>query len=157
MYKPTRHCSSHRLYIPDKDNLRQDILFWHHDVPWMAHLGAQRCIAMMINQYYWPNMRADIATYVRTCVQCQSNKPDRRRNVPALSPLVPPSSCWRTSTLGVDLITELPVTVSGFNSICVCVCHLLKMVRLVPTTSSLDAVGFGKLFIREILLIMGSP
>jgi hypothetical protein len=145
----------HRLYIPDKDQLRQDILFWHHDVPWMAHLGAQRCIAMMISQYYWPNMRADIANYVKTCVQCQSNKPDRRRNVPALSPLVPPSSCWRT--LGVDLITELPMTVSGFNSVCVFVCHLSKMVRLVPTTSRLDAVGFAKLFIREIFTHYGFP
>jgi hypothetical protein len=145
----------HRLYVPDKDNLRQDILFWHHDVPWMAHLGAQRCIAMMINQYYWPNMRADIATYVKTCVQCQSNKPDRRRNVPALSPLVPPPSCWRI--LGVDLITELPLTVSGLNSVCVFVCHLSKMVRLVRTTSKLDAVGFAKLLIREILAHYGFP
>jgi putative transposase len=116
----------------------------------MAHLGAQRCMAMMINEYYWPNMRADIADYVKTCAQCQSNKPDRRRNVPALSPLVPPSSSWRT--LGVDLITELPMTVSGFNVVCVFICHLSKMVQLVPTTSRLDAVGFAKLFAKSVLI-----
>jgi hypothetical protein len=41
------------------------------------------------------------------------------------------------------------MTVSGFNAVCVFICHLSKKVRLVPTTSRLDAVGFANLFIRE--------
>jgi hypothetical protein len=57
--------------------------------------------------------------------------------VPSLSPLVPPSSCWRT--LGVDLIVDLPRSQAGFTAICVFVCHRSKMVRLVPTTNDLSA------------------
>jgi hypothetical protein len=49
------------------------------------------------------------------------------------------------------------MTVSGFNSVCAFVCHLSKMVRLVPTTSRIDAVGFAKLFIREIFAHYGFP
>jgi hypothetical protein len=49
-----------RVYIPNKDNLRQDFLFWHHDVPWMAHLGIDRTLHMVKAQFYWPHMRVDI-------------------------------------------------------------------------------------------------
>jgi hypothetical protein len=67
-----------RIYVPNKDNLRQDILFWHHDVPWMAHLGIDRTLHMVKAQFYWPHMRVDIEKYVSSCVNCQSNKTDRR-------------------------------------------------------------------------------
>jgi hypothetical protein len=82
-------------------------------------------------------------------VNCQSNKTDRRRRVPSLSALVPPSSCWRT--LGVDL----PCSQAGFTAICVFVCHLSKMVRLVPTTNDLSASGFAHLFMCEIFSHFG--
>ena len=61
-----------------------------------------------------------------------------------LSPLVPPTSCWRT--VGVDL----PPSQCGFNAVCVFVDHLSKMVRLIPTNTSLDAAGFAKLYIKEV-------
>ena len=149
-----------KLYVPDKDSLRQDVLYWHHDVPWMAHLGAQKSIEMASAQFYWPSMRSDIEQYVKSCVLCQSNKPDRRRLVPSLSPLVQPDSCWRK--IGVDLIVDLPRStqlwsLQGHNAICVFVCHLSKMVRLVPTSTELDAPGFAKLFLREVFPHYGFP
>jgi hypothetical protein len=113
------------LYIPDKDTLRQDVLYWHHDVPWMAHLGVQKTVKMVSAQFYWPLMQSDIEQYIETCHKYQSTKTDRRRNVPALSPLVPPTSCWRT--VGVDLIVDLPQSQCGFNAVCVFVDHLSKM------------------------------
>jgi putative transposase len=103
-----------RIHVPNKDNLRQDILFWHHDVSWMSHLGIDRTLHMDKAHFYWPHMRADIEQYVSSCVNCQSYKTDRRRRVPSLSPQVPPSSCWRT--LGVDLIVDLP-RIAGFTAI----------------------------------------
>ena len=144
-----------RLYIPDKDNLRQDILYWHHDVPWAAHLGISKTLHLLKHQFYWPNMKADVENYVRTCVDCQSNKTDRRRRTPALNPLVPPSSCWRT--VGVDLIVDLPPSDEGHSAVCVFVCHLSKMVRLVPTSNSLSAPGFAKLFFRNVFPHYGFP
>jgi hypothetical protein len=139
---------NNRLYIPNKDTLRQDALYWHHDVPWMAHLGVQKTVEMVSAQFYWPLMQSDIEQYIETCHKCQSNKIDRRRNVPALSPLVPPTSCWRT--VGVDLIVDLPQSQCGFNAVCVFVDHLSKMVRLVATNTTLDAAGFAKLYIKEV-------
>jgi hypothetical protein len=36
-----------RIYVPDVDNLRADLLFWFHDVPWMGHLGINRTLQMI--------------------------------------------------------------------------------------------------------------
>ena len=148
--------SGNRLYVPDQGSLRHDILYWHHDVPWMAHLGAQRSISMVQAQFYWPGMKSrHRGVYQLVCEMSVYISPDRRRNVPSLSPLVPPSSCWRT--IGVDLVVDLPRSADGHNAICVFVCHLSKMVRLVPCTTELDAQGFAKLFMREVFPHYGFP
>jgi hypothetical protein len=140
-----------------KDNLRQDLLYWHHDVPWMCHLGIQRTLKMVSTQLCWPNMEFDISEYVTSCVPCQTNKVDRTRRVPSLSPVVPPSSCWRT--LGVDLIVDLARSDGGYNALCVFMCHLSKMVRLVDTNcnTQLITTEFAKLFIREVFPHYGFP
>jgi IS30 family transposase len=91
-------------------------------------------------------MDKDIRTYIASCVPCQINKTDRIRRTAPLSPLVAPDSCWRT--LGVDLIVDLPVSEEGFNAVCVFVCHLSKMVRLIATKTDLTATGFAKLFLK---------
>jgi hypothetical protein len=146
----------HRLYVPEDASLRQDILFWHHDVPWCAHLGMQRTLELVKRQFFWPKMNADIRDYIASCRSCQANKPDRRRSKVPLTPLLAPDACWHT--LGVDLIVDLPPTCAdGYDAICVFVCHLSKMVRLVPTHTTLDTRGFAKLFVREIFPHYGMP
>jgi putative transposase len=132
-----------RIYVPDIVNLHQDILFWHHDVLWMAYLGIDHTLHMAKAQFCWPHMHADIEQYVSSCVNCQSNKIDRRRRT-SVSPVVPPFSCWRT--LGVDLIVDLPRSQAGFKALCVLVYHLSKMVRIVPTTNDLSANDFAHLY-----------
>jgi hypothetical protein len=154
---------NNRLYIPDVDNLRQNLLYWYHDVPWMCHLGIKRTRAMMSGQFYWPHMQHDIDQYVRSCSSCQGNKTDKQRRNPSLSPLVSPDSCWRN--LGVDLITDLPPSVDTtsrtntieYTAICVFVIRLSKMVRLAPITKDLTTKGFAQLLMREVFTHYGFP
>ena len=145
-----------RLYIPKGiDNLREDLVYWHHDVPWCAHLGIEKTINLIKHQFWWPGMDNDISKYIETCSTCQGNKPDRSSKKLPLVPLTPPDACWQT--LGVDLIVDLPTTVDGYNTICVFVCHLSKMVRLVATDTSLDTTKFAKLFFKEVFPHYGMP
>jgi hypothetical protein len=145
-----------KLYIPEHDQLRQDILYWHHDVPWCAHLGIGKTLELVKRQFWWPRLDIDIKQYIDTCYKCQANKPDRRNRRVPLTPLVPPSACWRI--IGVDLIVDLPASLGAeYNAIIVFMCHLSKMVRIIPTHTSLDAKGLAQLFIREIFPHYGMP
>ena len=56
-----------------------------------------------------------------------------------VSPLPIPSACWRVVSL--DAITQLPKTKSGFDSIIVFVDQFSKMVRFIPTVSTLNGPG----------------
>jgi hypothetical protein len=48
--------NSNRLYIPKVDHLRTDVLYWHHNVPWAAHVGIEGTVRMAASPFYWPNM-----------------------------------------------------------------------------------------------------
>ena len=143
------------LYIPDDKALRQDVLYWHHDVPWCAHLGIQKSVELVRRQFWWPSLKSDVVEYVSSCHKCQANKTDRVRRRPPLTPLVPPDACWRT--MGVDLIVDLPVSADGYDAICVFVDHLSSMVRLAPTDKSMSTEGFARLFFREVFPHYGMP
>jgi RNase H-like domain found in reverse transcriptase/Reverse transcriptase (RNA-dependent DNA polymerase)/Integrase zinc binding domain/gag-polyprotein putative aspartyl protease len=144
------------LYVPKGEGLRQDILHWHHDVPWCGHLGIQKTLELVRRQFWWPGMSADIKDYVQSCFKCQSDKLDRRLRRPPLTFIEAPSSCWRT--MGVDLIVDLtPTEPDGYNAILVFMCFLSKMVRLVATHSTLTTAGFVELFFKEVFPHYGMP
>ena len=146
----------HQLYVPNDTMLKQDLLYWHHDVPWCIHLGIEKTLELVKRSFWWPGMDTDIKEYIASCRQCQAHKPDRRISRPPLTPLLSPDACWRT--LGVDLIVDLPVTTDeGYNAIIVFVCHLSGMVRLVPTYKDVSTRGTAKLFFREIFPHYGMP
>jgi Integrase zinc binding domain len=118
------------LVIPKYNQLRESILYMHHDAPWAGHLGWRRTVTLLSESYWWPGMSSDVEDYVASCHSCQRNKSTTKNMETHLAPLPVPSACWRT--VGFDLIPSLPTTKSGFDSICVFVDHFSKMVRLVP-------------------------
>jgi hypothetical protein len=144
-----------RQCIPSKDGLRQDALYWHHDVPWMCHLGIEKTLKMVAYQFYWPETNKDISTYIASCAPCQVNKTARTLRTAPLSPFVAPNSCWHT--LGVDLIVDLPLSEEGYNSVYVFVRHLSKMDRLIATKTDMTTTGFAKLFLKEVFPHYGFP
>jgi hypothetical protein len=145
----------HFLYVPDDIELKYDILYWHHDVPWCGHLGIEKTLELVKRQFYWPGMEADIKAYIQSCYKCQADKPDRRIRRPPLSPIASPSECWRV--VGVDMIVNLPPTDDGNDAIVVFGCHNSKMVRPIATQSTLDAEGFAWVYFKEIFPHYGMP
>ena len=72
-----------------------------------------------------------------------------------VSPLPVPSACWRIISL--DMIVQLPRTNSGFDCIVVFVDQFSKMVRLIPSHSTLTGPAFAKLFFQHIYPQYGLP
>lgn len=46
----------------------------YHDASTAGHLGIAKTIARIAQQYYWPGMFRDIATYVWKCPNCLAHK-----------------------------------------------------------------------------------
>ena len=63
-------------------------------------------------------------------------------------PLPPPDHCWEQ--VSHDLVTGLPKASRGFDTIITFDDRLLKRILLVPTTSSIDAVGYARLYFDNI-------
>lgn len=68
-----------RLYVPKCNNFIKELLKECPETRWAGHPGQQRTLALLEAAYYWPHMRDDVDEYVRTCLVCQQDKVERKR------------------------------------------------------------------------------
>jgi hypothetical protein len=142
-----------RLVVPTL--LRELVLKACHDVVSAGHPGVNRMLAQVQKQFWWPNYRADVVRYVRTCSSCQRNKSATAKPVGKLNPLPVPTQPWES--VSMDFITELPETSKGHNTMLVVVDRFSKMVHLAPCHSSLTASQAADLLIDLIFKLHGTP
>jgi len=95
-----------RLYIPDEQSLRQEIVSQSHDSRLSGHFGATRTLELISRHYYWPEVSKDVSEYVKTCLICQRANALRHLPFGQLSSLPIPSTVFEELTL--DFIIGLP-------------------------------------------------
>ena len=66
------------MYLP-QGRLRNFILRELHDAGYAGHLGIKKTTDLVKRDFYWPTMEQDVAEYVRTCDDCQRNKPSNQK------------------------------------------------------------------------------
>ena len=64
---------SWKLVIPLED--REKVLKEVHEPPLAGHFGKAKTYSLLARHYYWVGMRVDAAKLVRSCKECQLNKP----------------------------------------------------------------------------------
>ncbi|GKD89444.1 reverse transcriptase domain-containing protein [Tanacetum coccineum] len=67
--------------------------------------------------YWWPNMKAEIATYVSKCLTCAKVKIEYQK--PSGLLVQPEISQWKWENITMDFVTKLPRTAVGQETICV--------------------------------------
>ena len=82
-----------RVYIPDSSELRKLVLQEMHDVPYAGHPGYQKTVIAVRKEYFWPDMKNDVASYISRCMKCQKVKVEHRHPVGLLQPLPIPE--WK--------------------------------------------------------------
>ncbi|KAL0417388.1 UNVERIFIED_CONTAM: Transposon Tf2-11 polyprotein [Sesamum latifolium] len=140
-----------RLYVPKGGDLRKSLISECHDTLWAGHQGEERTYALVQRAYYWPQMRDDVETYVRTCLICQQDKADHQKKAGLLHPLPIPKRPWES--VSMDYISGLP-KVGDLGSIIVVVDRLSKYAtlsqprntlrrkgRLISSSSTLSSIG----------------
>ncbi|GJR44444.1 putative reverse transcriptase domain-containing protein [Tanacetum coccineum] len=105
--------------------------------------------------YWWPNMKADIATYVSKCLTCAKVKAEHQKPSGLLQqPEIP---VWKWERITMDFITKLPRTPSGYDSIWVIVDRLTKSAHFIPMNEKYKMEKLTRLYLKEIVCRHGVP
>lgn len=144
-----------RLFVPNFDNLRADCIEAVHAHPYAGHYGVRRTHHLLSRTFYWPGMLTSVKKFVQCCDSCQRVKAPRQRKLGKLHPLEVPHRRWQSVSL--DLITDLPVTTRGYDTIVVFVDRLTKMVHVEAATKTITSEGLADLFESRVIRYHGVP
>ena len=53
-----------RMYVPNVPKVKLLILDEVHKTPYSGHLGYQKTVTMLRREYFWPNMKSEVAEYI---------------------------------------------------------------------------------------------
>ncbi|KAM1160926.1 hypothetical protein TB2_000069 [Malus domestica] len=143
-----------RIYVPKWGSLRKEILKECHDSMWAGHPGTHRTLALVSDAYYWPQMRDDVDSYVKTCLVCQQDKVEQKQPGGLLEPLPTPSRPWECLTM--DFITHLPKS-DGCGSIFIVVDRFTKYATFIPAPVECTAEVAARLFLKHVVKYWGVP
>ena len=145
---------NNRIYVPDNDALRLELLRQHHDSPLAGHYGIDKTVELLSRNYWYPRMHAHVKSYVSTCELCSRSKSSRHLKHGELAPLPVPIGPWKS--VSCDFIVDLPLS-NGFDSILVFVDRFTKMCHLIPCLKSTDAPGFARMYLDHVIRLHGNP
>ncbi|GJU27990.1 putative reverse transcriptase domain-containing protein [Tanacetum coccineum] len=108
-------CLNNRSWLPCDGDLRTLIMHESHKSKYSVHPGSDKMYQDMKQLYWWPNMKANIATYVSKCLTCLRVKAEHQKPSGLLvQPAIPQ---WKLENITIDFVTKLPRKQSGNDTI----------------------------------------
>ncbi|GKC48219.1 putative reverse transcriptase domain-containing protein, partial [Tanacetum coccineum] len=93
-------CLRNRSWIPCFGDLRTLIMQESHKSKYLIHHGSDKMYQDLKNLYWWPNMKAEIATYVSKCMTCAKVKAECQKPSGLLvQPVIP---VWKWENITMD-------------------------------------------------------
>ncbi|GJS21916.1 putative reverse transcriptase domain-containing protein [Tanacetum coccineum] len=111
-----------RSWLPCFGDLITLIMHDSHKAKYSIHLGSDKMYQNLKKLYWWPNMKAGIATY------------------------------WKWEKITMDFITKLPKTSSGYDTIWVIVDRLTKFAYFLPMKKNDSMERLMRLYLKEVSL-----
>nr|GEY36115.1 putative reverse transcriptase domain-containing protein [Tanacetum cinerariifolium] len=122
-----------RIWLPLHGGLRDLIMHESHKSKYSIYPGSNKMYQDLRRLYWWPNMKADIATY-------QLGLPK-----------------WKWENVTIDFMTGLPRTPSGYDLIWVIVDRLTKSAQFLPKKKTDSIEKLAELYLKEIVCRHGVP
>ncbi|GJV22573.1 putative reverse transcriptase domain-containing protein [Tanacetum coccineum] len=105
--------------------------------------------------YWWPNMKADIATYVSKCLTSAKVKAEHQRPLGLLVQLEIPK--WKWDNITMDFITKLPKSSQGYDTIWVIVDQLTKSAIFIPMRETDPMEKLARMYLKDVVTRHGIP
>nr|GEY62883.1 putative reverse transcriptase domain-containing protein [Tanacetum cinerariifolium] len=148
-------CLNDRSWLPCYGDLRSVIMHESHKSRYSIHPGCKKMYQDVKKLYWWPNMKADIATYVSKCLTCVRVKAEHQRPSGLLvQPAIPE---WKWDNITMDFITKLPKSSQGFDTIWVIVDRLIKSAHFLPIKENDLLDKLVRLYLNRIVSRHGIP
>ncbi|GJW83517.1 putative reverse transcriptase domain-containing protein [Tanacetum coccineum] len=148
-------CLHGRSWLPCYGDLRSVIMHESHKSKYSIHPGSEKMYQDVKKLYWWPNMKADITTYVSKCLMCVRVKAKHQRPSGLLvQPEIPE---WKWDNITMDFITKLPKSSHGFDTIWVIVDRLTKSAHFLPIRENDPLDKLARLYLNRIVARHGIP
>ncbi|GKB31248.1 reverse transcriptase domain-containing protein [Tanacetum coccineum] len=144
-------CLDNRNWLPCYGDIRSLIMHESHKSKYSIHPRADKMYHDIKMLYWWPNMKADIATYVSKCLTYAKVKAEHQR--PSGLLVQPDIPKWKWEKITMDFITKLPKTAAGFDSIWV----ITKSAHFLPMRETDSTEKLTRLYVKEIVARHGIP
>ncbi|GJU84214.1 putative reverse transcriptase domain-containing protein, partial [Tanacetum coccineum] len=100
-------------------------MYESHKSTYSIHMGSDKMYHDLKKLYWWPNMKAQITTYVSKCLTCAKVKAEYQN--PSGLLVQPEFPQWKWENITMDFVTKLPEMASGQDTIWVIVDQLMPV------------------------------
>ncbi|GJS01694.1 putative reverse transcriptase domain-containing protein [Tanacetum coccineum] len=148
-------CLNGRSWLSCYGDLRTVIMHESYKSKYSIHPGSDKMYQDMNKLYWWPNMKADITTYVRKCLTCAKVKDEHQRPSGLLvQPKIPQ---WKWDNITMDFVTKLSKSSQGYDTISVIVDRLTKSALFLPMRETDPMEKLARMYLKEVVTRHGIP
>jgi hypothetical protein len=144
-----------RLVVPVDPELRKEIFDKAHLSKFSIHPGSTKMYQDLKKNFWWSNMKVDIAKYVAECDTCHRVKASHLKSAGVLQPLTIP--LWKWDDISMDFIVGLPLTARKKDSIWVIVDRLTKTAHFIAVHTTYSIQDYAELYIDQIMRLHKIP
>jgi len=141
-----------KIFVPNISMLKERLINEFHNSA--GHPDYERNYSVILRTFYWPNLKKEVKSFVKTCPECQRIKPRTDKPYGSSMPLPVPTRPW--DSVSMDFITNLP-SVDGYEPILTIVCTLSKMVHFIPCNLTVKSRKFSTLCLYNVYRLRGLP
>ncbi|GJT96136.1 putative reverse transcriptase domain-containing protein [Tanacetum coccineum] len=148
-------CFNGRSWLPCYGDLRTVIMHESYKSKYSIHPGSDKMYQDMKKLYSWPNMKANIATYVSKYLTCAKVKAEHQS--PSGLLVQPDIPQWKWDNITMDFITKLLKSSQGYDTIWVIVDRLTKSAIFVPMRETDPMDKLARMYLKEVVTRHGIP
>ncbi|GJY92627.1 putative reverse transcriptase domain-containing protein [Tanacetum coccineum] len=141
-------CFNGGSWLPCYGDLRNVIMHESHKLKYSIHPSSDKMHQDIKKLYWWPNMKANIATYVSKCLTCAKVKAEHQR--PSGLLVQPDIPQWKLDNITMDFVTKLPKSSQGYDTIWVIVDRLIKSAIFVPIRETDPLEKLARMYLKEV-------